>query len=658
MGDRTDIGGGDVATFVPPDAVSRILSSEPSDAPARLAAFATANRLNALGMIQLAGSGHIGSSFSSLDVVSWLLGDALEPDDVYFSSKGHDVPGLYAALVGLGRLPFTDVTRLRRLGGLPGHPDVGTPGIAFNTGSLGMGISKAKGLALSDRLAGRARRIVVLTGDGELQEGQVWESLAGAARDRLTSVTVIVDHNGLQSDLPVAEVNDLHPLDERFEAFGWDVRRVDGHDVRALAAAFDAPRTAPRVIIADTVKSHGVSFLEPAARPPEERFYPFHSGALAPDIYRAARDELLDRLDEQTAALGLDAITTVDLPRAAPAPWPDVPASGMSGAPDADRAPERLVAAYGRALLEVAEQHPELVVLDADLMIDLALEGFRDRFPARFLECGIAEQHMVSQASGLAAGGMLPVVHSFATFLSARPMEQAVNVASEHRKVGYVAALAGLVPAAPGHSHQGLQDIGAFTRADATVIAPSSERSVADAVRHLVTHDRSVYLRLCSMQVALPFDPPSLAPMGQGTTVAGPAIGSAATVVVLAYGPVLLGEAVRAVRTAGLEERVRVIDVPWVNAVDADWLRTATADATDVVVLDDHDPRSGLGAHVALLTADSVTRPRLHVVGVEGVPHCGAPGEVLAAHGLDRAAIEARLIGLTGPGSARSPSPR
>jgi len=644
MGDRTDVGGGDVATFVPPEEVARILAA--SDADARVAAFATANRINALGMIQVAGSGHIGSSFSSLDVVSLLLGELLGPDDVYFSSKGHDVPGLYATLIGLGRLPFTLATRLRRLGGLPGHPDVGTPGVAFNTGSLGMGVSKAKGLALADRLAGRERRIVVLTGDGELQEGQVWESLSGAARDGLTAVTVVVDHNGLQSDLPVAQVNDLRPLEDRFRAFGWQVSRVDGHDIPALREALTRTTDRPHVIVADTVKSRGVSFLEPASRPADERFYPFHSGALAPDVYRSARDELLDRLEAQCAALGIDPVITVDLGREAPTPWPA----------DADgRAPERLVAAYGRALLAAAEEDPRIVVLDADLMIDLALEGFRDRFPDRFLECGIAEQDMVSQASGLAAGGLLPVVHSFATFLSARPMEQAVNVASEHRKVGYVAALAGLVPAAPGHSHQGLQDIGAFSRADATVVAPSSGRAVADAVRFLVTHDRSVYLRLGSMQVALPFDPPALPPLGHGTVVAGPAVGEACAVVVLAYGPVLVGEAVRAVRAEGLEDRVRVVDLPWVNAVDPDWFGEAVADVTDVLVLDDHDPRSGLGAHLALMTADlHDQRPRLHVVGVEGVPHCGAPGEVLAAHGLDAAAIGVRLSALAAPG----PSPR
>ena len=643
MGDRTDVGGGDVATFVQPDVVARILAADAPDG--RIAAFAAANRINALGMIQIAGSGHIGSSFSSLDIVSLLLGEVLGPDDVYFSSKGHDVPGLYAALIGLGRLPFAMVTRLRRLGGLPGHPDVGTPGVAFNTGSLGMGVSKAKGLALADRLAGRDRRIVVLTGDGELQEGQVWESLAGAARDGLSAITVVVDHNGLQSDLPVAQVNDLGPLEDRLRSFGWLVSRVDGHDVAALREALARTTDRPHVIVADTVKSSGVSFLEPASRPVDERYYPFHSGALTPDVYRAARDELLDRLEARTTELGIGTVTTVDLRREAPGAWPA----------DTDgRGPERLVAAYGRALLAAAEEDPRIVVLDADLMIDLALEGFRDRFPDRFVECGIAEQDMVSQASGLAAGGLLPVVHSFATFLSARPMEQAVNVASEHRRVGYVAALAGLVPAAPGHSHQGLQDIGAFTRADATVVAPSSERAVADAVRFLVTHDRSVYLRLGSMQVALPFDPSGLPPLGHGTVVAGPAIGAACTVVVLAYGPVLVGEAVRAVRVEGLEDRVRVVDLPWVNAVDGGWFATAVAGVHDVLVLDDHDPRSGLGAHLALLTADHPARPRLHVAGVDGVPHCGAPGEVLDAHGLDARAIGVRLGRLV----TRASSPR
>ena len=638
MGDRTDVGGGGVATFVSPEEVARILAGRgEADVHDVITAVATAARLNALGMIQLAGSGHIGSSFSSLDVVSWLLVAHLGPDDVFFSSKGHDVPGLYATLIGLGRLPFDDVAGLRRLGGLPGHPDVSTPGIAFNTGSLGMGVSKAKGLIAADRITGRSRRVVVLTGDGELQEGQIWESLPGAARDGMHELTVIVDHNRLQSDLPVAAVNDLGDLPARFRAFGWDAVQVDGHDTRALAAAFDAHRTGPRAIIADTVKSRGVSFLEPDARPAGERFYPFHSGALEPTVYAAARDELADRLDAQLAALGLGPATMVDRVRRDPAPWPG---TGRAG----EDTPQRLVDAYGRALLAAMDDRRDVVALDADLMVDLAIAPVRDLHPDRFIESGIAEQDMVSQASGLAAGGMLPVLHSFATFLSARPMEQAVNLASERRRVAYVVALAGLLPASPGHSHQGLQDIGAFTRADCTSIAPSSERAVADAVAFLLDHDRSVHLRLCSLPTPLPFEPAPLPPLGTGAIVHDVPVGATPDTLVVAYGPVLLSEAVRAVvDDPDLRDRIRVVDLPWVNAVDPTWLAAAVDGVPRLIVIDDHDVRSGLGSHIAMLVATYGINVTLAIAGVEGIPECGAPAEVLAHHRLDAPSLAERF---------------
>lgn len=162
------------------------------DAPrvVRARLLADACRINALYMIARAGSGHIGSSFSSLDIVTWLQPEELTPshdvERLYFSSKGHDAPGLYAALIALERLPFDTIHRLRQLGGLPGHPDVGTPGMVTNTGSLGMGISKAKGLVLDSRLQNRASRVFVMTGDGELQEGQIWESLLSAATSAFT----------------------------------------------------------------------------------------------------------------------------------------------------------------------------------------------------------------------------------------------------------------------------------------------------------------------------------------------------------------------------------------------------------------------------------------------------------------------------------------
>src|SRR5579864_36623 len=245
-----------------------------SDDPiVRAGLLADVCRLNTLYMIMQAGSGHIGSSFSSTDLVTWLWTEELtDPNsgapgaDVYFSSKGHDAPALYSLLLALGKLDADQLHRLRRLGGLPGHPDVETtPFIATNTGSLGMGISKAYGMARARRFAGRGGRIVLMTGDGELQEGQIWESLQPVANERLSEIVAVVDHNKLQSDSAVASVSDLGRLEDKFRAFGWEVRRADGHDFRAIHEAFAFFATVtdrPKVLIADTIKGKGVSFME------------------------------------------------------------------------------------------------------------------------------------------------------------------------------------------------------------------------------------------------------------------------------------------------------------------------------------------------------------------------------------------------------------
>src|SRR5665213_1650203 len=163
--------------YVPLRELERLRALD-ADPVARAACFADACRLNALYMIERAGSGHPVTTFSSLDIVSWLHLEVLGEGDRYFSSKGHDAPGLYAVFAALGRIDFELIHRLRRLDGLPGHPDVAAmPEVVTSTGSLGMGISKARGFVLANRLLEREGRVFVLTGDGELQEGQFWESL-------------------------------------------------------------------------------------------------------------------------------------------------------------------------------------------------------------------------------------------------------------------------------------------------------------------------------------------------------------------------------------------------------------------------------------------------------------------------------------------------
>src|SRR5262249_38983794 len=199
----------------PLDELTLIPQSEFERAGDDLSLLADMCRANALTAVKRAGSGHLGSSFSALDIVVHLLWRELnvaevgwdDPGrDIFFSSKGHDVPGLYAALHALGVIPSERLLRLRRLGGLAGHPDVAVPGIEANSGSLGMGLSKGRGLAWAKRHLGHGGRVVVMTGDGELQEGQNWEALAAAAHQRVGDIWAIVDRNELQSDQRTEEI--------------------------------------------------------------------------------------------------------------------------------------------------------------------------------------------------------------------------------------------------------------------------------------------------------------------------------------------------------------------------------------------------------------------------------------------------------------------
>lgn len=606
----------------------RAASLDPVD-DARL--FAGLCRINTLYMIARAWSGHIGTSFSSIDIISWLFLrelDGLECGpkdcDVFFSSKGHDAPALYSVLIGLGLLDEKLLHRLRRLNGLPGHPHVRTPYIQANTGSLGMGISKAKGMALANRLLGKKRRLFVMTGDGELQEGQFWESLQGAANLGLSEITVVIDRNKIQSDTLVSAVSDLGDLEGKLKAFGWHVERTDGHDVMALRNAFTSMQTVrdrPKILIADTVKGKGVSFMEGPATPPGA-LYNYHSGAPNEDEYARGSAELITRARTWFQEHGLGDLALETEKRPARKPVLKV---------------ERLVSAYSRALVNQAERHPELIVLDADLVKDCGLLEFRERFPERFVECGIAEQDMVSMAAGMARSGALPVVHSFACFLAARPHEQIYNQGSEGGRVVYVGSLAGLLPGGPGHSHQAVADIaslGSFP--NLMMFEPCTEGETEMLMDFAVNHATgSSYLRLGSVGWPVPFELPAAYRPVEGR---GVVVRDGSDTVVFGYGSWLLANAWEAAKRLEQQGRhVRLVNLPWLNRVDEVWLRSVIGTARHIVTLDNHYIHGGqgdmLGAAIVRLELDSPVH--LRRVGVRELPKCGTNEEVMHYHGLD-----------------------
>ena len=636
MGDlQTDQGEALELRFVPVAEFERLRAARVSPVD-RVRAFAALARINTLYMIAGAWSGHIGTSFSSLEIMSWLfLNELRDLDkgpaacDIFFSSKGHDAPALYSVLIGLGLLPADRLHELRRLHGLPGHPHVETPFVQANTGSLGMGISKAKGMALANRAAGVERRIFVLTGDGELQEGQLWESLGSAANRGLAEIVAIVDHNKIQSDTWVDAVSRLGDVGAKFAAFGWHVARCDGHDVAALERtlrALDAVRDTPKVVIADTVKGKGVSFMEGPAMKAGD-LYGYHSGAPGEEPYSRGLGELLTAAEDLFERLGLGPLATetrLRNPRREP------------------RQTDNLIAAYERALVAQGERTPRLLALDADLIKDCGLIPFSKRFPDRFIECGIAEQDMVSMAAGMARRGALPVVHSFACFLAARPNEQIYNQCSESSKVVYVGSLAGLIPGGPGHSHQSVRDIGALASVPHLVMAePCCEAEVAALVDALVNDiDESAYLRLVSVKWPMPFSYPAdyTPQVGRGWIVR-----DGADVVVFGYGPWMLANAFEAaaIVEGETDASIRVVNLPWLNRVDPIWLRDVIGASRSVVTLDNHYVRGGQGEMLAAAIAELSLQPsvRLLRVGVTELPQCGTNDEVLAHHRLDVAGL-------------------
>lgn len=223
-----------------------------------------------------AASGHIGGSLSVADILTVLYFHTMKVDpkapqapdrDRLVLSKGHTTPALYATLALKGYFPVEELKLFRSVEGhYSGHPDmVHVPGVDMSTGSLGQGISAAVGMALAGQMDGKDHRIYAVLGDGEVEEGQVWEAAMAAAKYHLDNLCAVVDVNGLQIDGKTADVMPSEPLDKKFEAFNWNVIQVDGHDIAAVADAFEAAKKGkgkPTVILARTVKGKGVSFME------------------------------------------------------------------------------------------------------------------------------------------------------------------------------------------------------------------------------------------------------------------------------------------------------------------------------------------------------------------------------------------------------------
>lgn len=560
-------------------------------ADGRISVIADMLRVNALQAIWLAQSGHIGASFSAMDILAVLYHRFMSKNDVFILSKGHASAGLYAVLASKGYFPTDDLATFRQHNGLPGHVDSSVRGVSASTGSLGMGISKAKGYAISNRV----RRVFVMVGDGELQEGQNWEAIQHAGHLKLSNLTIIVDANGYQTDMQTSQISNMHPLQPKFEKFGFDTITINGHDHNEIKYALshrEPNSKKPRVIVAYTTKGKGVRMFESDMLGKND-VYRWHGAVKNYNDYKKAFVELTSGI------VGIRAI------RMLPDVEPDKPIFGKS-----------LKDAYSTKLLSLG-LNPDVYVLDADLSEDNGLREFERRHPTRFIQCGIAEQDMVSTAGGLALVRKIPIVNTYTAFLASRANEQIFNNCCENKRVIYVGHLAGILPSKPGKSHQGVRDISLLrTMPNLTICTPCNEEELRQMMDYMVKSSRSSYMRL---EHSAPFTDVQLPKgyklrEGQGTVLQ-----EGDGKVVITYGALMTSYVVRKY-TGG---NVKIITMPFLNNLDYNWLKKEIG-GREVLCYENHHGLGGLSDELRRMDFKVLT------LGVKKYGVCGTVDETFS----------------------------
>jgi transketolase len=462
-----------------------------------------------LAALYCAGSGHSGGTLSIMDIVAALYLDIADHDpqnpswegrDRIIWSAGHKAPALYVALAFSGYCAKQDLALLRKLSSpFQGHPHwLKLAGVEVSSGSLGQGLSIAVGNALAARLDGKPYSVFCIMGDGEQQEGQVWEAAMEASHYKLDNLVAIVDKNGLQIDGKVADVMSIEPIEEKYRAFGWEVLHIDGHDMQQIVDVLGRAKNSrdgrPKVIIADTVKGKGVSFMENVAG--------WHGKTPNLDELNKALEELGVASYVDVGALsayaaeyqsGVDRKLAAKLPKFSINYW-----WNASDKMKVQMEPTRK--GFGQALaLHGGDER--VVCLGLDISGSITISDFYAGHPERkprWLSMGIAEQSATAVAAGLAKEGKLPVFGTYATFAAARNLDQVrVSICYGNLNVFIAGAHGGVSVGPDGATHQALEDLFAMCGLpNMSVVVPADSVETRKASAYmLLNHKGPKYVR-------------------------------------------------------------------------------------------------------------------------------------------------------------------
>jgi transketolase len=602
-----------------------------------------ANLLSIYSMIATtnAGSGHPTSCMSAAELVAAVFFHAMKFDpknansnenDRFVLSKGHAAPLLYAALAEAGVFPVSRLMTLREFSSeLEGHPTPRIHGVDAATGSLGQGLSVGSGLAIGARMDKSETRVYVLTGDGELAEGQIWEAAAFAARYNLDNLTVIADINRLGQSEPTMYQHDMERYRLKFESEGFDTQVIDGHDVAAVLAALDhakAVKGRPQAIVARTIKGHGFSLV---ADKLNWHGKPFSKEQLAAAIEERGGGPTVPtdpgRSYERTSL---------------PKPLDFAPPAAPDYAKDAKVATRE---AYGFALKRLGAANPHVTAISGDVKNSTFSQVFGDAYPDHFWQGYIAEQNMVSVAVGLQARGKTPFADTFACFLS-RAYDNVRMAAISRANINLCGSHCGVSIGEDGPSQMALEDIAMFRAVHGSaVFYPSDAVSTERLTEAMARRPGVNYLRTSRPKMPIlysneeEFRVPGFKVLRKSAEDKATVVGAGVT----------LHEALKAadqLKPTGIA--IRVIDLYCVKPLDGEALAAEVgATGRRLVTVEDHWPEGGLGEAVlhALVAAGS-SPAKFKLMAVNGLPHSGKPDQLVEAFGISARHIVEAVKGL------------
>jgi transketolase len=606
---------------------------------------------NILLCTSLAASGHPGGSLSSLDMLLVTYGcikhDAKKPDmeerDRVVVSMGHISPGVYSTLAEYGYFTADEfLAGFRRTGsGFPGHVERIVPGVEWDTGNLGQGLSTAVGIAHGFKIQGRPNKVVVFMGDGEQQKGQISEAIRFANKYKLDNLIVVIDRNHLQI---CGATEDIMPQSVRamYATNNWDVKYLeDGHDCnsyfRAFADAYSKPCGKPTVIVARTTMGKGISFMENLAK---YHGSPLNRALLADALKELGVDNDVDRLE----ALRTQPVATNTIRKfvsSAPALAMGTPVLYGPDSKTDNRS------AYGNALQGLAEVNNveggiKISGISCDLEGSVKMGGFRKHSPTAYIEAGIQEHHAASMAGGMSSIGMVPFFSTFGVFALSEVYNQTRINDFNHTNVKVVATHVGLDVGEDGPTHQCIDYLGLtrnFFRF--SVFMPADPNQTDRIIRYAAVHAGNVFVGMgrSITPVILKEDGTPFYDAAY-TFQAGKADwlrrGTEATIIT--YGALTPAVMDAWALLAGEGKSVGVLNMASLVPVDREAILEAAA-IGPIVTVEDHHIDTGLGAMVALVLAESGKAVPFKRCGVKCYGGSGQPAELYAKQGLDSGSI-------------------